>query len=283
MSHIHGDRFLKLADIVLRRKNRTDYYEVKGWDAENRLFLEEIPSEWQNPKLLFINTEDVLTFKDHLHKIQNPFILLSHNSDTNINNEFAFLYEHPKLIHWFTQNLCIEHPNISMLPIGFANPVWPHGDVTLLDAVQRMQRQKQIPLYANFLIETNRVKREECHRILQAKGIPMFPRTPPPIYLQELASSLFCICPEGNGVDTHRFWEALHLKSLPIVLKNSFTERLSRDFPCILVDSWEELSPSLLEQESVRQKLQWLFTNNPSYENKVSFDYYKDQIQLNLK
>ena len=278
--HIHGDRFLKLADVILRRKERTDYYKVTDWNGENTMYLEEIPTKWNNPKLLFMNTEDILFFKDHLYKIQNPFVLLSHNADTNITDEFSFLYEHPKLVHWFTQNLCIQHSKISFLPIGFANPIWQHGDYKLLDAIKQMQLQKQVGIYANFLIETNRTKREECLRILQEKGIPIFPRTPPHIYLQELASSLFCICPEGNGVDTHRFWEALHMKSLPIVLRNSFTEFLSRDFPCILLDSWQQLSPAFLEQATVRQKLQWLFTNNPNFETKLSFSHYHNLIEL---
>ena len=30
----------------------------------------------------------------------------------------------------------------------------------------------------------------------------------------------FELCPEGNGMDTHRFYEALFLNTIPIVKKN---------------------------------------------------------------
>lgn len=277
--HIHGDRFLKLADIVLRKKSRSDYYKVLDWSQTNLLFLEDIPEQWQNPRLLYINTEDVLDFQNHIEKLQNPFVLLSHNSDTNIRENYSHIYNHPKLIHWFTQNLCVSHPKTTLLPIGFANPIWQHGNYLLLDQIQSMNRPKEIIYYANFLVETNRTKREECLNILHQKQIPIFPRSPPFIYLEQLAASICCICPEGNGIDTHRFWEALYLKSIPIVLRNELTEKLSNDFPCILLNSWEELSKDIFYSSEIQNKLNWLHTNTPDYQSKMWFQYYETKIQ----
>lgn len=51
----------------------------------------------------------------------------------------------------------------------------------------------------------------------------------------------FELCPEGNGLDTHRFYEALYLNTIPIVKKNSL-ESLYRKFPCVIVNEWNEIT-----------------------------------------
>lgn len=50
----------------------------------------------------------------------------------------------------------------------------------------------------------------------------------------------FEICPHGNGIDTHRTWEALMLKTIPIV-KTSSLDPLYEDLPVVIVSSWSEL------------------------------------------
>ncbi len=278
---IHGDRFLKMAEVVLRKKSRTDYYKVEGWDQKNCLFFEDIPNfpeVFNNPKMIFMNTEDVEEFMNHLYKLKNPFILITHNSDTNVTQRFLPLCDHEKLIHWFTQNLCIEHPLISPLPIGFANPIWQHGNYSLFSHVKQMDHQKTLPYYANFLIETNRQAREQCLSVLNKKQIPIFQRSPPHQYILELANSLFCICPEGNGIDTHRFWEALYLGTVPIVLRNTLTERFSKDFPCVLLDKWEDLPDDPVRDEKMQNCLSWIESNNPPFLHKIEFAYYSSQI-----
>lgn len=276
--HIHGDRFLKLAQIVLRKKTRDDYYEVKDWDKSNLVFFEDLPPYWFNPKLLFLNTEDVDELMNHLHKFQNPFILLTHNSDTNVTEKYVPLCEHPKLIRWYTQNLCIQHPRVRFLPIGFANPIWPHGNYEMLTQIRSTLGEKMIPFYANFLVETNRKAREECLEKIEEKGIYVFPRSPAPIYLDQLSKSIFCICPEGNGIDTHRFWESLYLLTVPIVLRNPLTENLSHDYPCILLDSWDELDTDIHGNTNMMNKLDWILKNQAFYSQKLSFFYFRDQI-----
>jgi hypothetical protein len=268
---IHGDRFLKMADIVIRKKSRTDYYEVKGWDQRNLIFFEDIVNDWQNPKSLFCNTEDLDAFLDILPKISNPFVLLSHNSDRNITETYLPLCDHPKLIRWFTQNLCISHPKVSFLPIGFANPVWAHGDYKIIQQLNEMKLAKANGVYANFLVETNKEKRLECLKVCNVLGIQISERCPPRQFFCSLATSFFSLCPEGNGIDTHRFWESLYFKTLPIVIRNPLTERLAKDFPCILLDSWLDLSGNKIEYDGS------LF--NETLEKKLSFEYYASQIR----
>jgi hypothetical protein len=61
--------------------------------------------------------------------------------------------------------------------------------------------------------------------------------------LKRLKNYEFCICPEGNGVDTHRLWEAIYLKTVPIVIKSKFTDILIKNnLPLVVIDDWSDLN-----------------------------------------
>jgi len=56
----------------------------------------------------------------------------------------------------------------------------------------------------------------------------------------------FVACPAGTGVDTHRFWEALYMESVPIVLRGQLSS-LYENVPVIQLNSWSELTQSLID------------------------------------
>lgn len=61
----------------------------------------------------------------------------------------------------------------------------------------------------------------------------------------------YAICPEGNGIDTHRFWECLYMNTIPICLKNKVTKHYKQYFPIILLNNWEELDVSKLSYSTI--------------------------------
>ena len=98
-------------------------------------------------------------------------------------------------------------------------------------------------------------------------------------HLEILSSSFFCISPDGNGLDCHRHWEALYLKTIPIVTKSFLVESLKREgFPFLILDEWSdfnslELSPKLYNdiwkdfdlttfQQSLHKKLSTIDEND---------------------
>jgi hypothetical protein len=67
-------------------------------------------------------------------------------------------------------------------------------------------------------------------------------------YRTDLSRSEFVLCPEGTGADTHRFYESVYLKSIPIVLRtNSVFDRLYAAFPCLVVNEWSDITEELLD------------------------------------
>lgn len=128
--------------------------------------------------------------------------------------------------------------------------MWRHGNLNIwkqiLETNSLVNKPKSI--YFNFNINTNTVKRKKCYDIITSKNIPNLPNTDYLNYLTILSSYKFAICPEGNGLDTHRFWECLYLKVIPICLKNHITEYYSKNFPIVLLDDWNELNIEKMDE-----------------------------------
>ena len=65
--------------------------------------------------------------------------------------------------------------------------------------------------------------------------------------MKRLSTYEFCICPEGNGVDTHRLWECLYLKVVPVVIESEFTKILQTNgVPLFILDNWDNFDVSKL-------------------------------------
>jgi hypothetical protein len=144
-----------------------------------------------------------------------------------------------KMIKWYGQNICFEHPKLLFLPIGIANSQWEHGNLVLFNDVHFIQSiQKINKVYFNFNINTNSSKRKICYDSLENK-LEWLGNIAPIENLKRLSSYEFCICPEGNGVDTHRLWECLYLKVVPVVIESEFTKILQENgVPLFILDNW---------------------------------------------
>jgi hypothetical protein len=206
--------------------------------------------KWANPRILFCYGHRLPLFIERvLPYLQNPFILISHNSDENICGDWPYaILTHALLETWYAQNACLCHPKLRVLPIGLANSQWAHGNLALMRSMLRgnIIMKKPDSIYFQFKVETNFEKRRECMARLWGR-LDWLCETTFEDHLSRLSSHEFCICPEGNGVDTHRFWECMYLRVVPIVLQSPFIANLYRmntiDFflPMIVLEKWEDL------------------------------------------
>jgi hypothetical protein len=87
-------------------------------------------------------------------------------------------------------------------------------------------------------------------------------------YLQNLRTNGLVLCPEGNGVDTHRFWETLYMGGIPVVTKNPMMEFFYNNLPVIQLNDWSELEDRLLIEE------QWLETTSRSFDFSIMSSAY---------
>jgi hypothetical protein len=61
-------------------------------------------------------------------------------------------------------------------------------------------------------------------------------------FLSKCRMNSFVVCPEGNGIDTHRLWETLYMGGVPIVSSNSYMNGLYRRLPVVVLDDWRQLN-----------------------------------------
>jgi hypothetical protein len=178
-----------------------------------------------------------------------PYVLFSHNSDRPVDERFRRRVEREPLVLWFARNLCLDHPKLRALPAGIANPRWTHGNQAAFKRLQQEKRPKTALFEVSFDVGTNRAERERC---VAETGLAPRRSSSFEEYLGRLASSYFCISPNGNGIDCHRTWEALYVGTIPVVTRSVLTDQHA-DFPLVVLDDWSEFasidfSPRLYEQ-----------------------------------
>lgn len=211
----------------------------------------------------------------HIRLFNNPFILISHNSDYNIVDDITTqnIVNCPKLIKWYGQNVGYINPKISFLPIGIANRKWPHGDPSFFENIQFEQKTKKTKnVFMNFQTHTNYDKRIVCYNIMISKGVTFLPQVEPKQNIERMKSYKFCICPDGNGYDTHQLWEALYFQCVPILLRSKYSEIVQKEtgLPMILLDSWNDFNiDELPDYNSIN------FTNGKEY---LSLEFHKKRI-----
>jgi hypothetical protein len=67
-------------------------------------------------------------------------------------------------------------------------------------------------------------------------------------YLDSLTSHKFSLCPRGNGIDTHRLWESLYSRTVPVV-RYCDANRNFLDLPILFVDDWSQVTERFLEEK----------------------------------
>lgn len=237
--------------------------------------------------IYYRHTHDVNAFFKHL-PTKDPFILISHNSDGNVMNgigrvEDANINLMPSnLKHWFGQNINVVNDRISSLPIGIENNAWCKKDQKKEKMIIMSKLSKQIKriLYINHNVLTNPAQREKPYQLFQdedwvtaVNGRHGYKFDE---YLDNIHNHKFVLCPEGNGIDTHRTWECLYMGGIPIEKRN-INNQFYTDLPICFVDDWEEISEDFLIKEFIRIK-----TKNWNMK-KLTFTYWKEKILCQLE
>jgi len=90
--------------------------------------------------------------------------------------------------------------------------------------------------------------RQKIISVLSANGISNT-KIEPNLYFVCLPSYKFVISPEGNGIDTHRTYEALMAGCIPIVEHNTFIEKVYEGCPVLYTYDYSEITPEYLDQK----------------------------------
>jgi len=205
-------------------------------------------------EIVFCKSDQVFRFFEQLRLGRRRIVLVTGQSDFPCDDKRQNFLP-PQVVHWFSPNVTHAHPRVSALPLGIG-PARDLGTASggALAAARRPRAARQKWLYANFRPETNTVVRKpiaDHFRSLASQSWVTF-REPEPkgentLYLRDIGQHRFVLCPPGNGIDTHRTWEALATGAVPVVQKTKAMEPFSH-LPILFVDDLRSVDLPLLER-----------------------------------
>ncbi len=267
---ITGDKFVEMADYTFAPliRHRDDYSKL-----QNTLNVRGLI----NGDVIYTHTMYVDELFRILEGVDVYVKVITHNSDINIQDRVI-----PEcVIKWYAQNVCTMDERVVPIPIGLENSRWfpeLHKMGRIADAMNRPKEYKNL-VYLNHNISTNPSKRAEPYLALDGKSFVTSMHGVNGIgfgeYLYDLCRHKFVICPEGNGVDTHRFWEAQYVGAIPIVKISVIAERLYTYFPCMVVDNWGEITEDRLNNEFAKTEDIKQFYDHTEM---LTFKYWRDKI-----
>jgi hypothetical protein len=228
LPYLSGDGFRKLAD----------HLDDAWW--------ERIPARRVKAgDVLFVSTNHARRFFAAVDpRIDVPYVLITHNSDLAVDKTLVSAAS-ANVMCWYAQNCTHADPRVVPIPIGLENLHHYHAGIPEHFEAHRMAaKRKQPRIVVGFSLGSNVPWRQEAQdiasRLSCADCLPA--RLAQPEYMQTLARYMFVLAPPGNGLDTHRAWEALYLGVVPIV-KDSVAMRSFAELgvPLWIVRSWDEL------------------------------------------
>ncbi len=233
------------------------------------------PKNIKNKDIVFVNTDVIdIFFRTIFQEIKNDFILITHNSDVNIESSHLEMID-SRVIHWFAQNLNIENKEkVSLIPIGLENlRRLKHGRRKWFSDPNKEKTKFILSSFNEF---TNYKKRGEINSTFRDNiliDVNKFEKVED--YFSNLQDYRFIICPEGNGLDTHRIWEGILVNTFPILKISNFTQILQNEgIPAIYIEKWEEIN-DFKEKDLNKIYQDLLKTNTKEY---ILFNYWKDRI-----
>lgn len=223
-----GDSFRALAKHIWEKNNKKiDLGLVKDGD------------------IVFCESDLLEEFELNILKNLNAqVVLLLGNSDRNFTNESFHNISIDKLTKVFVQNLLEPIPGVGILPIGLENR-WraTHGKIIKFRFLRMLLPEKKMRIMWTFSVGTNLAQRSAAASALHKTHVASHLNSlTPSKHRKSLAKFGFVASPPGNGEDTHRTWEAMYLKTVPIVLRSALTEKCwELGLPIWIVDSYDEL------------------------------------------
>ena len=210
------------------------------------------PAQVKRGDIVFVKSDFLEDYFKFIHEgISHPYILVSHNSDHGVEERYRKYLDEGKVFQWFGQN-CKEftHNRLHPIPIGIANKRWRHGRVNVFDRMRGLRSEGRRKYFVTYLGVSNTnpsVRNRSDAYFKRMKWCVKVGRIAHGKYLRRMGMSTFTICPEGNGLDTHRIWEALYMGAIPVVIHSNGDE-MFEGLPVMLVNAWEEVTPESLNR-----------------------------------
>lgn len=210
--------------------------------------------------------------------LRNTKTLVTGYSDFPINEHEIDILEQPALEKWFANNVGIRHQKLVAVPLGLPNEIdFPiYGNTRRLHEVANSPLGNKALVYMNFKVDTYPAERSVVKQMFS--GLDWVTESSIDLsedghrkYLEEIRDHKFCLCPRGNGVDTHRMLECIYLGCIPICKRSVALEQFE-ELPIMFISDWSEVTPEYLK------KIYEDFSTRDFNVQKILMSYWRQQI-----
>jgi hypothetical protein len=228
---------------IIEKTNHKDYKTVLY--KKNKFTLRENDTIYCNSELI----EDFFSVINKNQSLKNLF-LITGQSDRKITKSL-FLLKPESVFKWYSINVDYDDKNLIPIPLGIADSFSKKNlNVKhIFENIDFSYGNKENKLYLNFRLNTNFFHRRKLYKIFRNKKWTKLQETDisNKDYLNNLKKYNFTLCPWGNGIDTHRLWEAIYNGSIPITIKHKTYSKL-QGLPILQVDSYRQIDKKFLDK-----------------------------------
>jgi len=280
---ITGERVMTLCDVIVTSSAKLAYHKILTPGMPSFVNLndyhlagttkikQELFDILDDHRIIFVYGDLFRFFVNHVAPyLESDHVIVVHNSDENIDASYDVIFRNPRIRAVFAQNLLSLHPQMEGIPIGLANPMFPHGDIkAFYEACRHMQKRPAI--FCEGISPTH-PSRESLLDTLKQLGYVngMQERKSFPEYIKQLVNCTHVLCPRGNGVDTHRLWETIYSLSIPTLTTSENHRALSTNC-AITVEHWNQpLTGNFYSNDTRRFDSPKTFPNLSTFKSRFS-------------
>lgn len=289
---INSKKFIEISDFVFSAVvSEQEFYKnhVKDSTIIEKSNLGNSNFIWFIKDKIKIKDNDIVfchfEVVEHLFKIirlsnLKNIILISSQSDLTLNKS-VYLKKPESIKVWYSTNVNLDKPDLRPIPIGINNEyieIYPcESDFKKFNFKDFKNKKSQI--YSNFNINTRFLHRYFAKKFSNNKNfiINETKDLDKHTYIKTIDNYKFILSPWGNGIDTHRIWEAIYANCTPIVKDHDVFSKF-KQLPIIFVKSLNRIDSINFEEINLSSTTELA---DFRYWKKEVLNEKKEQILLN--
>jgi hypothetical protein len=237
--------------------------QVCEWNIDPRYSIRKwvFKHEVKNGDRVFMKLDQIPYFINIVSQLTNKVIAVIHNSDTSFTDDMLAAIN-PYVLKVYAVN-CITDRAIR-LQLGFRDHQYTSHHI-IKKIADEPELPRTIKCLVNFLISTNKTLREPVFDMFKDKAFCTVQDYTQYSYPQSLdhsntetmekraqfyrtlKQSKFALCPQGEGMDTHRVYECILFGVIPIVVSSPLDSIYSK-LPVLIIQNWNEVTEEYLDK-----------------------------------
>lgn len=228
------------------------------------------------------------------YTVKNNVIVSGHSGFPIDEHRYTTIYNHiinkgGSLKKWYAQNPMFENEHLVRIPLGLTNDCDDSSSHRIFGnteaIVENSGNFKSIEniVYMNFNVN-NHEERKTIWALYEGFNWVTKRQANPTLegrksFLEDVFHHMFVLSPRGTGNDTHRLWETLYMRTVPIVKRIDDGLYDYEDLPILYIDDWNSVTDErILTLEYDR------IINCYSYNlNKMKTSFWNNQIEYTAR